>query len=192
MKKRNQIFSLFSIFLMVLLLSACSGGGSSATSGPKEIELTWENISDYLRIEYSFSPSKVTPKYGYKTMDVTINVFPVAEGSFDHVEIIPIITLKPGGGRGNNWQVIDDDLSYKYIKDLDDEYKGYLISHIALPVDGKCTETHTITQLVGLPDNLPDNGVYEFTENTATVYRLWASAELPEGTPEITGKVILP
>ena len=193
------------ILALVMCLSLCACGSSASTNdtnptSTKEennatestsqnaIELTTENIAEYLVIKYHYSDKEVASIGSFATATVTIEIYPVAGGSFNNVKLILNSSI------GNHWKVAESDSSYKYLSTLtaewsDDSWQEMLITEIQLPADGKYTETHTIQGNSGM--ELPaDKDMTWFSHHSEGVNKYAASTYLEEGTPYVTGTFI--
>ena len=191
----KKALSLFLVLIMCLSLCACGSDTDTDTKSVstekeenKAIELTTENISEYLVIKYHYSDKELGPIVAYASATVTIEIYPIKGGSFNNVNLILNTTI------GNHWEVAESDSSYKYLKTLnaewsDDTWKEMLITEIQLPADGKYTETHTITGIS--THELPTDKEKKWNSlDSDGVNKYDASTYLEEGTPYVTGTFI--
>lgn len=192
----KKTISLLLALVMCLSLCACGNNTSTNDANPinteeeenNAIELTTENIAEYLVIKYHYSDKEVASIGSNATATVTIEIYPVAGGSFNNVKLILNTSI------GNHWKLAESDSSYKYLKTLtaewsDDTWQEMLITEIQLPADGKYTETHTIqgNSVMELP---ADKEMTWFSHHSEGVNKYAASTYLEEGRPYVTGTFI--
>lgn len=105
---------------------------SSSISVPaiEEINLTPDNIEDYLHIE---SYGNGSSKSAY-----SVKVFPIKAGKFENVEITYKVYL------GKYWQLLNSDSAYKNFKTSDTGY-NYFTHTIMLPVSGETEIVHKVS-----------------------------------------------
>ncbi len=124
----KRVIPLVLVMAMTLLtLSGCADGG-------KQVELTKENIYDYLEIGTSYGEYKTHTTIGvaFTDVDVYLKVYPVVSATFENVEITAEISCPIG------WKVNSSDSAYSK-SDV-----TVMKFTFRLPSDGRFEETHSI------------------------------------------------
>ena len=89
----KKLLALMLAAALALSLVACGGGGDG---GSKEVELTADNIEDYLSLSFETSNLRALNILGTdfgSLQDITISAYAVQGGSFNNVQITFEITL---------------------------------------------------------------------------------------------------
>lgn len=139
MKKR---IVLLLVLIMTLSLCACGkDAGKKNDDAPKEVELTTDNIEDYLA--FTFDYAEVTKKnnvlgipHGYT--EITLSTYAVRGGTFNNVEITVEVPLSVG------WEVSSSDKAYVE-GDADT-----LTCSFRLPANGDYSETHDLSSITAI------------------------------------------
>lgn len=149
----KKIFALFLAVIMTLSLTACGGETKN-----KEIQLTTDNISNYLAFEFDYSKvereNTLGISFGYT--DITMKSFAVSAGSFDNVEITVEIPLT------NGWSVSSSDKAY------DENNSEMVICSFRLPASGEYTDTHDLIAAMVYKDPDSSNIKYTITSVSGT------------------------
>ena len=196
------------LLALVMVLGMVGCGGSAKEPEPtappeltpeptKEIELTGDNLFNYLHVDISFNKNEGT---------VTINTYPIVGGSFNNVKFIIHRQLTAPMSTGS-YSVYMNDSAYKYVEGLPDSlevngesrpnpYKNWLITVITLPADGKYTETHKIWADIALAKIAEDEefGRKDYLNigelKNGFVSKYFVSDVLPADTPIVTGTFV--
>ena len=184
----KKFLALLLAVIMCLTFSSCGE--------PKPVELTVENIDEYLsgRIIYGQAFLGVQ-------VPITVEISPKVSGTFENVKLVFSEPLP-----ARTWQLVESDSSYKYVKEKienDRSGRNYLITEINLPANGQYSEKHEMeTYLIsGELDKVPDESEisfvcydYEYGELISVpkneIDNFMVSEYLPEGTPCVTGTFI--
>jgi hypothetical protein len=119
----------------VLCLCLCACGGKDNGDTTNEVELTTENILDYLNIEITYEKTGEKNVIGQPEMVETITIYPVQGGSFKNVKLL--ITGFP-----KEWTAVSSELGSSFAQNTDSSFKPTM-TKITLPSDGNYTCTHT-------------------------------------------------
>ena len=151
----KKTISLILLLVMGLSLWSCGGGSKEIVPDElkevetKEIELTVDNIKDYLAFEFDYSKverqTKIGISFGYT--DITMRSYAVSSGSFNNVEITVEIHLT------NGWSVASSDEAY------DRTNSEVLTCSFRLPASGEYTDTHDLIA-AGVYSNPDSKNVY--------------------------------
>lgn len=116
------------VLLAVLCCSLCSCGKT------KEVELTTENIGEYLEIDTTYGKHETHKSIGinFTYTDVYLKLYPIVSASFNNVEITLEIACP------SEWKVTSSDSAYEKANDT------RMVLTFKLPADGKYEETHNI------------------------------------------------
>ncbi len=159
----NKILCLILVFVLIFSLASCNGKttgedtAESVVSTAKEIELTKDNIDDYLIISGQYS--KIEREYslgisfGYS--DFTINVEPAVSGKFNKASIVLRVKLTYG------WSVSSSDPAYS-------ESNEYLTTTIRLPYNGTKNEIHSLIASFAYDNHNNQNVEVEIVSVTGT------------------------
>lgn len=143
--------SIIAILALTLILSLAACGGSSEPAAPQEVQLTTENINDYLALEFDYSKvereTKIGLSFGYT--DITLKSYAVAPGSFSNAEITVEVPLT------NGWSVSSSDEAY------DENNTETLTCTFRLPASGEYTDTHNLIASIVFRD--PDSNNVKYT-----------------------------
>lgn len=146
------------------------------------IELTSENFTDYLNIRITFAEGAhhTILSYSWKEATATLEIYPVAHGSFNNVN------LKVDYWLDHGYMVSESEEMYEMSKEIEERQGLYrLVFDVDLPADGNYTETVNIETALGFGQfDLPVNKQVETLPDVSAV---WESSFLPAGTPGITG-----
>lgn len=149
------------ILTLVLALSlvACGGEPKETTpTAPPEVQLTVDNINDYLAFEFDYSKvereTKLGISFGYT--DITMKSYAVSAGSFNNVEITVEIPLT------NGWSVSSSDEAY------DKNNDEVLVCSFRLPASGEYTNTHDLIASMVYSDPDSNNVRYTITSVSGT------------------------
>lgn len=169
--------------VMCLSLAACGGKDNGDTTN--EVELTTENILDYLNIEITYEKTDEKNILGQPEMVETITIYPVQGGSFKNVKLL--ITGFP-----KEWTAKSSELGSSFAQNADSSYKPTL-TKITLPSDGNYICTHTYYGDTGLAE-LPKNkdsakgwGYISVTEIDESHEKWFGSDFVKAGDKVITG-----
>ena len=101
------------LLVLVLCLSICACSSTPSTpSTPKEIELTKDNINEYISIsgEYKNGDYHSSLLYYISTADLDFKAYSTVAGSFSNVEITVRADLsEKDGALGEEWHMADAD-----------------------------------------------------------------------------------
>lgn len=154
---------IFGVLMFFYILGSLFGDNTSDTRDisnieNQEIELTEDNISSYLSMDFSYSEMEETPFFSNTlySMDVVLNTYPTIGGSFNNVDITVTVLLEDNMG----WEVDGGDNAAKTSGD------GYLSFSFRLPANGNYTESHGISSIFGVILN--DDIRYEITDVSGT------------------------
>ena len=146
------------------------------------IELTSENFTDYLNIRITFAEGvhHTILSYSWKEATATLEIYPVAHGSFNNVN------LKVDYWLDHGYMVSESEEMYEMSKEIEERQGLYhLVFDVDLPADGNYAETVNIETALGFGQfGLPVNKQVETLHDVSAV---WESSFLPAGTPGITG-----
>ena len=168
---------------LCLSLGACSSKGNGKTAN--EVELTTENILDYLNIEITYEKTGKISILGKPEMVETITIYPVQGGSFKNVKLL--ITGFP-----KVWTADSSELGSSFSQNADSSMKQTL-TKITLPSNGNYTCTHTYygdTVLAELPRNKDSSKGWKYisvTEIDEYQENLFGSDFVKAGDKVITG-----
>lgn len=102
---------------------------------PKEVTLTKHNFEDYFKIQLSYGEMESGALLGmmsYQDYPLNIEIFPIASGDFNNVEVSLEIYAPIG------FEIALTDNAYN-----EDDTSLLTLSYV-LPVDGKCSDTHYV------------------------------------------------
>ena len=125
---------------------------------PKEVELTTDNIKDYLAFEFDYSKVERKEKLGisFGYTDITMNSYSTSAGSFKNVDITVEIPLSYG------WSVSSSDEAYN-------AYNTEVLNcSFRLPASGEYTETHDLIASVYFTNPDSNNIQYTITSVSGT------------------------
>lgn len=154
---------------LTVSLVACGGsgggdGGSKENEGSKEVELTADNIEEYLSLSLETSNLRAHNILGTNfgsLQDITISAYAVQGGSFNNVQITFEIPLPTLGDSYALFKVAESDDAY------DENNETTLAFTVRLPANGEFSEVHTVGS--SLSYNLDDYDVeYTITEISGT------------------------
>lgn len=106
------------VLAIILCLSMCACGGSGSTAAPtepaapKEIELTKDNIGDYISIsgEYKNGDYHSSLLYYISTADLEFKAYSTVAGSFSNVQITVRADLsEKNGSLSEKWHMADSE-----------------------------------------------------------------------------------
>ena len=177
---RNKMKKWIALLLTaVLCLSLAACGGKE-----NEVELTPENILDYLNIEITYEKTGKKNILGQPEMVETITIYPVQGGSFKNVKLL--ITGFP-----KEWTAASSELGSSFAQNAG-SFKPTL-TKITLPSDGNYTCTHTYygdTGFAELPKNKDSAKGWEYISVTEIdeSYENWFGSDfIKAGDKVITG-----
>ena len=149
----KKIVALLLVLTMCFSLVACGG-----TKTPSEVQLTVENINDYLAFEFDYSKVKRESKLGisFGYTDITMRSYAISAGSFSNAEITVEIPLT------NGWSVSSSDEAY------DKNNDEVLVCSFELPVSGEYTDTHELIASMVFSDPDGKNVKYTITSVSGT------------------------
>ena len=144
--------------LMALILTAALALCLAACGGTKEVELTKDNIEEYLDFDFDYSEVErqktIGITFGYT--DITCNTYAVQAGDFNNVEVTVEILLN------NGWSVSSSDTAY------DKNNPEILTMNFRIPVDGEYTKTHDLIASIVFQDPDAQNINYNITSVSGT------------------------
>lgn len=188
--KKTKTLRIVSMLLCLILLFSLVGCGAGKQK--KEIELTGENIKDYLSISLEYTGQrKPTIISSLSDYTVLLKVYPVQDVSFNNVELILHFSL--GTSSYSKWEVPQSDPAYLYSSEVTnkDGFPNYLVTKIVLPSDGHYEETHVLRGLSIYANDFPQSFSFTPKSGENSVYHFMASDAIPEGTPMYKGTVVL-
>ena len=100
------------LLAIILCFSMCACGASSAPAAPKAVELTKDNIGDYISIsgEYKNGDYHSTILYYVSTADLDFKAYSTVAGSFSNVEITVRADLsEKTGALSEKWHMADSE-----------------------------------------------------------------------------------
>ena len=157
----KKLLALMLAAALALSLVACGGGGDG---GSKEVELTADNIEDYLSLSFETSNLRALNILGTdfgSLQDITISAYAVQGGSFNNVQITFEIPLPTLGDSYALFKVAASDDAY------DQNNETILAFTVSLPANGEFSEVHTVGS--DLSYNLDDYDIeYTITEISGT------------------------
>ena len=157
----KKLLALMLAAALALSLVACGGGGDG---GSKEVELTADNIEDYLSLSFETSNLRALNILGTdfgSLQDITISAYAVQGGSFNNVQITFEIPLPTLGDSYALFKVAASDDAY------DQNNETILAFTVRLPANGEFSEVHTVGS--DLSYNLDDYDIeYIITEISGT------------------------
>jgi len=117
------------VLLVVFFLTACQ------EEEPEEVELSWENIGEYLAIDIAYANGG--PSFGGgMILQEIINIYPIRGGSFNNVELLLCPDYELEG-----WDLINPNDSYTQSGDENSYYRESL-ARIKLPSSGEYQCVH--------------------------------------------------
>ena len=129
----KKLLALILAASMAFSLAACGGGGDE---GSKEVELTADNIGDYLSLSLETSNLRAQNILGVNLgslQDITLSGYAVQGGSFNNVQITFEIQLPEFA-----FEVAQSDDAY------DENNEETLTFTVRLPANGEFSEVHTV------------------------------------------------
>lgn len=140
------------IIALVLMLSLASCGK------PKEVELTADNIEDYLSFEFDYSRVERDTKQGFEFgfTDLTVKTYGKVPGSFKDAYVTIEIPLT------NGWTVSSNDKAY--IKN----YPDVLALSFMLPASGDYSTNHDLIASISFTEPNRNNVKYNITSVQGT------------------------
>lgn len=140
----KKIIAFLLIVVMCLSIAACgesnSDTGTTASGNSNEVELTTENILDYVHVSISYEKTG-TSILGTPEIERTITIYPTVGGNFNNVQIL--IWDMP---KDCKFQSAGSDMR---LHDIDNMGQASL-KRILLPADGNFTCTDKILGNTGL------------------------------------------
>ncbi len=134
--KKNLI--IVAILCMVLLAIGCANSDADTGQGDAGIELTSDNILDYIHVELNCEQTG-TNIANAPVMDYTINIYPIKGGSFNDTELIMGL-----GVSAPSWNMIKAGCNdIETCTDVNSPYYGITYIKIDLPADGYYSTTFT-------------------------------------------------
>ncbi len=129
MKKHITIAMIILLVPMCVFLSACS----SQSKQPQPIELTIDNIEQYLTMQFEYMNFKSTrlgdSSLSVGSVELLLSTYTARSGSFDDVSItLEISTI--------GWKATSTDAAY-----IEEDDESTLILNFKLPSDGRYNET---------------------------------------------------
>ena len=127
----KRILALILVIALCLGLCACGGGKTT-------VDLTKENIEEYLDFSVSHSSARIQQtnimgvNLSFSEVDVFLKIYPTVPGGFENVSISMKIHCP------NNWEVDSSDREY------DPNDTSTMTFTVDLPANGEYNETHTI------------------------------------------------
>ena len=120
-------------FLVVLVVSIMCVAFTSCGK-PSEVQLTKENIKDYLSFEFSYEEGESTKVLGFysRHADIITKTYPISSGSFSDVKITIEITVATG------WSIAGEPAS-----------NHTFIQSFRLPASGEYTNSQELISLGG-------------------------------------------
>ena len=144
--------------LSAILLAAALMALCACSSEPEPVELTTDNIEDYLAFSFDYSDverqTKIGISFGYT--DLTLDCYAVASGSFTDASVTVESPLT------NGWGVSSADKAYN----PDDTET--LVCSFRLPANGSYSETHDLIAAIAYSDPDVQNIAYTITEVSGT------------------------
>lgn len=144
--------------LIALLLAAALALSLAACGGSKEVELTTDNIEEYLDFDFDYSKvdrqQKIGITFGYT--DITCSTYAVQAGDFNNAEVTVEVSLN------NGWEVSSSDTA------CDENNPETLVMTFRIPADGEYTETHDLIASLVFQDPDAQNISYNITSVSGT------------------------
>ena len=145
----KKIIALLLAALLCFTVCACGGA-------PKTVELTTDNIEEYLSFNFAYGDverqTKLGISFGYT--DLTMKTYAISSGNFENVKITLSVPLK------NGWAVSSSDSAYNK---ADSET---LTITFTLPASGELTATHDL--IASMVYSNPDNQNINYTITSVT------------------------
>lgn len=132
----KKLLALILAASLAFSLAACGGGDG----GSKEVELTADNIGDYLSLSLETSNLRAQNILGVNfgsLQDITLSGYAVQGGSFNNVQITFEIQLPEFA-----FEVAQSDDAY------DENNEETLTFTVRLPANGEFSEVHTVSSSV--------------------------------------------
>lgn len=132
----KKLLALILAASLAFSLAACDGGDG----GSKEVELTADNIGDYLSLSLETSNLRAQNILGVNfgsLQDITLSGYAVQGGSFNNVQITFEIQLPEFA-----FEVAQSDDAY------DENNEETLTFTVRLPANGEFSEVHTVSSSV--------------------------------------------
>lgn len=107
----KKLLALMLAAALALSLAACGGGDSSGGAASKEVELTAENITDYIALSGEFTESEYhqTILYYVSTSIIDFQAYSTVSGSFENVEITVRANIDDTGVLNEQWHLADSE-----------------------------------------------------------------------------------
>lgn len=166
--------------MLVMLLALCACGAD------KSVELTNENIGEYLHVEVNSEQSGTGNPWQGKAwnpiMKQTVNIYPIQGGSFNNVVLYIYIP-----GTNDDWELIDGDSYIEQCKDENSTWYGLTYLKIVLPADGNYTASYSYegSAIAEIPETKQTDSFFKdegFTAGQIKAFNLFE-----EGTKAVQG-----
>lgn len=103
----KKLFALMLAATLTISLISCGGGSEK----PKEVELSKDNIADYISFSGEFTDSEYhqTLLYYVSTSTIDFQAYSTVSGTFENVEITVRANIDDTGAIGEKWHLADSD-----------------------------------------------------------------------------------
>lgn len=107
----KKLLALMLAAALALSLVACGGGDGSGGAASKGVELTTENITDYIALSGEFTESEYhqTILYYVSTSIIDFQAYSTVSGSFENVEITVRANIDDTGVLNEQWHLADSE-----------------------------------------------------------------------------------
>ena len=107
----KKLLALMLAAALALSLTACGGGDGSGAAASKEVELSTENIEDYIAFSGEFTDSEYhkTILYYVSTSTIDFQAYSTVSGTFENVEITLRADIDDTGAFNEQWHLVDSD-----------------------------------------------------------------------------------
>ena len=149
----RRILSVFVVVALMLSASAC-GADAEPEPTPTAIQLTTSNFDEYLNYRITVTDDGYSSKDGvvYRNAKITFEIYPIASGSFENVEIDVALNHFTTG-----WYAAE------YGGGIKEDFDKFIRTDFVIPTSGNYSETHTISSLAIVNYDAPTAKVWFYS-----------------------------
>ena len=130
------------VLICCLFLVGLGAGGQTKVKEPQAIELTKDNITEYIKFDGSFVDGTYTMGVYVNWADAKLEfqTYPIQDGTFSNVEVTLIATSD-----NDTFTYMNDFGNYWHLEDAKEGEDKEIKFTVTLPLDGKFQKTYEVT-----------------------------------------------